>query len=54
MSKSKSKILSLPIANDSSYNAENERQENIIGARIDEARRKAGHAKPSNSKILFI
>ena len=52
MSKSKSKILSLPIANDASYNAEAERQENIIGARIDEARRKAGLSLVDFSKLL--
>ncbi len=42
MSKSKAKILSLPITNHANYNAETERQENVIGVRIDEARRKAG------------
>ena len=52
MSKSKSKILSLPAANDSSYNAENERRENIIGARIDEARQKAGLSLAEFSKLL--
>lgn len=52
MSKSKSKIFSLPIANDASYNAEAERQENIIGARIDEARRKAGLSLADFSKLL--
>ena len=44
MSKSKAKILSLPITKHANYNAETERQENVIGARIDEARRKAGPA----------
>ena len=42
MSKSKAKILSLPITNHANYNAETERQENVMGARMDEARRKAG------------
>ena len=36
MSKSKAKILSLPITNHANYNAETERQENVIGAHIDE------------------
>lgn len=52
MSKSKSKILSLPIVNDTYYNAEAERQENIIGARIDEARRKAGLSLADFSELL--
>ena len=52
MSKSKAKILSLPITNHANYNAEAERQENVIGARIDEARRKAGLSLVDFSALL--
>ena len=52
MSKSKAKILSLPITNHANYNAETERQENVIGARIDEARRKAGLSLVDFSALL--
>lgn len=52
MSKSKAKILSLPVTNDANYNAEAERQDNIIGARIDEARRKAGLSLAEFSELL--
>ena len=52
MSKSKAKILSLPITNHANYNAETERQENVIGVRIDEARRKAGLSLVDFSALL--
>ena len=52
MSKSKAKILSLPITNHANYNAEAERRENVIGARIDEARRKAGLSLVDFSALL--
>ena len=52
MSKSKAKILSLPITNHANYNAETERQKNVIGARIDEARRKAGLSLVDFSALL--
>ena len=52
MSKSKAKILSLPITNHANYNAETERQENVIGAHIDEARRKAGLSLVDFSALL--
>ena len=52
MSKSKAKILSLPITNHANYNAEKERQENVIGGRIDEARRKAGLSLVDFSALL--
>ena len=52
MSKSKAKILSLPITNHANYNAEAERQENVIGVRIDEARRKAGLSLVDFSALL--
>lgn len=52
MSKGKAKILSLPVTNDATYNAEEERQGNIIGARIDEARRKAGLSLADFSELL--
>lgn len=52
MSKSKAKILSLSITNHANYNAETERQENVIGVRIDEARRKAGLSLVDFSALL--
>ena len=52
MSKSKAKNLSLPITNHANYNAETERQENVIGVRIDEARRKAGLSLVDFSALL--
>ena len=52
MDKGKSKIISLPAAYSASYNAENERQDNIIGSRIEEARRKAGLSLADFSALL--
>lgn len=52
MGKGKTKILPLSLANDACYNAEAERQENIIGARIDEARRNAGLSLVDFSELL--
>lgn len=52
MDKGKSKIISLPAAYNANYNAENERQDNIIGSRIEEARRKAGLSLADFSALL--
>lgn len=48
----KSKVISLYSATESAYNAVNERLENIIGKRIDEARKKAGLSLSQFSSLL--
>ena len=48
----KSKVISLYSATESAYNAANERLENIIGKRIDEARKKAGLSLSQFSLLL--
>lgn len=46
MSKSKAKILSLPITNHANYNAETERQENVIGAALMKHAARLASASP--------
>ena len=52
MEKRKSKVVPFHSTAVSTYNAANERMENIIGNRIDEARRNAGLSLPQFSKLL--
>lgn len=51
MEKKKTKVVSF-YSTESIYDAANERMENIIGKRIDEARRKAGLSLPQFSSLL--
>ena len=46
------KVLSFPTAKESLYNAEIEKEQNIVGERIDEARRKAKLTLPEFSALL--
>ena len=48
----KTKILSFPAAREALYNAEIEKEQNVIGARIDAARRKAKLSLPEFSVLL--
>lgn len=48
----KSKIIRMPSAADARYNAAEERADNIIGLRIDEARKRAGLSLPAFSELL--
>lgn len=52
MSKRRSKIIHLPFANQASYHAVEEREKNIIGSRIDEARKRAGLSLTEFSALL--
>ena len=52
MSKRRSKIIHLPFANQASYHAVEEREKNIIGSRIDEARKCAGLSLAEFSALL--
>ena len=51
MEKKKTKVVSF-YSTESIYDAANERMENIIGKRIDEARRRAGLSLPQFSSLL--
>jgi len=52
MNKEKQKVLSFPAVGNARYNASNERQKNVIGSRIDEARRDAGLSLSEFSDLL--
>lgn len=52
MGKRRAKIISLPPSRNVSYNAAKERADNIVGIRIDEARKKAGLSLPAFSALL--
>ncbi len=49
-----SKVISFPSAKSSAYNADHEREANVIGSKIDEARRKAGLSMNEFSDLLKI
>ena len=49
-----SRVISFPTANGSAYNAELERDSNVIGGKIDEARRRAGLSMSEFSELLKI
>lgn len=52
MRKHKSNVVRMPVALDAGYNAAKERADNIIGIRIDEARKRAGLSLPEFSGLL--
>lgn len=52
MAKRRSKIIQLPFSNQVSYHAVEEREKNIIGSRIDEARKHAGLSLAEFSALL--
>lgn len=52
MERKKNRVISFYSSAELTYNAANERMENIIGKRIDEARKKAGLSLPQFSSLL--
>lgn len=52
MAKRRSKIIQLPFSNQVNYHAVEEREKNIVGSRIDEARKRAGLSLAEFSELL--